>query len=61
MLEIGGMGGVGAARHRREPNRPPQTVISIRASDIALTNEDDMRGIQGRSHSDLTPAAVTSG
>jgi hypothetical protein len=58
MLEIGGMGGVGAARHRRELNRPPETsVISIRASDIALTNEDDIRGIQGKSHSDLSPAA----
>ena len=58
MLEIGRTGGVGATRHWREPNRPPQTsVISIRASDIALTNEDDKRGIQGKSHSDLAPAA----
>jgi len=58
MLEIDGMGGVGAARDRREPNRPPQTtVISIRASDIALTNQDDIRGIQGKSHSDLSAAA----
>jgi hypothetical protein len=49
-LEVTGRpGGVDAARHWRESNRPPETpVVAIRAFDTALTKAGDVRGIQGK-------------
>jgi hypothetical protein len=42
---VGGAGGVGAARHRREYDGPAKTSIAaIRASDTALTKAGVERG-----------------
>jgi len=42
---VGGAGGVGAARHWREYERPPKTSIAaIRASDTDLTKGGVERG-----------------